>query len=52
MLGLHSPIDAVGKLKLAGRRVVFEAIIFFFKTAIGSLDQQGRVPHASRTRLL
>jgi hypothetical protein len=34
----YSPFQPVGKLKLAGRRIVFETIIFFFKQLVGSLE--------------
>ncbi len=34
----YSPFRPVGKLKLAGRRIVLEAIIFFFRQVVCSLD--------------
>ncbi len=34
----YSPFHAVGKLKLVGRRIAFEAIIFVFKHVVLSLN--------------
>jgi hypothetical protein len=38
MAGQYSALGTVGKLKLVGRRIVVETIIFFFRKAIRSLE--------------
>ncbi len=38
MAGSHAAISSVCRLKLAGRRIVVETILFFLKRVIHSLD--------------
>ena len=38
MAGSHAALSSVRRLKLVGRRLVFETILFFFKKVLHSLD--------------
>lgn len=38
MASSHAAFSSVRRLKLVGRRIVFETILFFFKKVIHSLD--------------
>jgi len=38
MAGSHAAFSSVRRLKLVGRRLVFETILFFFKKVVHSLD--------------
>jgi len=38
MANSHAAFSSVRRLKLAGRRLVFETILFFFKKVVHSLD--------------